>query len=401
MSTEAPVEARSLPRESALSSANADTIGNRVLAYALLGVVGGFLLSRYHPIAEAFREDWPQLVFWMALVVVVNLFPVWLGEFTFTMDMPLLLTLAFLYPPEVAAFVALVASLDVREILGRVSVPRALFNRAQISVMVFAAGSLFRATAPGLSPWPKAIAATLAAIAVSFALNVFLVALYTGMRVGKPLSDAVRSLTQGRLGEFAATYMGYCGLALVLAYLLRDVGAWSVVLFLAPTLVAQLMLTRGRRLQTAAEELKNRERLLENLSDRIVDERRDERLRIAADLHDDVVQSLIHILQLGRFLRGETESGSQAFRDATELAELTEETLTELRHVVGDLRYSPLGRGGLIPTLQGLARDLRFDWRTKITVMVPDEVKLMPEQQVAALLTSMWVTPTSRTAAAA
>jgi len=100
-------------------------------------------------------------------------------------------------------------------------------------------------------------------------------------------------------------------------------------------------------------------------------------------LHDDVVQSLIHILQLGRFLRGETESGSQAFRDATELAELTEETLTELRHVVGDLRYSPLGRGGLIPTLQGLARDLRFDWRTKITVMVPDEVKLMPEQQVA------------------
>jgi signal transduction histidine kinase len=356
---------------------------NHVLAYALLIAILGFILSRQEALSRTIDTELADLVAWTLIVVLVNLFPVWLRESTFTMDMPILLAVALVYPPEVAALVALVGSLDIRELFGRVSVTRAVFNRSQITSLVLVAGWLFHWLTQDSSSWPANVAATLVAIAASFVLNVFWVTLYTGLRTGRPIRIAMKALREQSLGEFAATYAGYCGLALVLAYLFQEVGVWSVLLFLAPTIVAQLMLARGQRLTSLADELRGRERLLERLSDRIVDERRDERLRIAADLHDDVLQSLIRISQLGGFLVRETTPSSQAFQDAEELTQLAHKTMEELRHVVGELQQSPLGRGGLVPTLRGLARELQLVWRTRVTIQASEDPQLTPSQQVA------------------
>jgi signal transduction histidine kinase len=384
VSREIPAEVHSLSPSARLSPLTGDRLANRVLAYGLLGAVVGFLLANYEAILESLRGDLPRLGLWTAMIILINLFPVWLREATFTMDMPLLLAVAVTYPPETTTLVALVASLDVRELRGRVSVARALFNRSQIALLVLIAGWIFHRLAESPFTWTASVPAILAATAASFLLNLLLVGLYTGLRHGQSWSTSLRTFRDESVGEFAVTYVAYCGLALVLAFLSEEVGMWSVLLFLAPTIVAQLMLARGRSLRALAEELRGRERLLEQLSDRIVDERRDERRRIAADLHDDVLQSLIRVSQLGGFLRRELPPGSQALTDAEELSHLSHETIDQLRQVVGDLQQSPVGRGGLVPTLQGLARELQLIWRTRIDFEAVNPPQLAPAQQILA-----------------
>jgi signal transduction histidine kinase len=383
MSSEVPAEHHAFRQRSLVSGPTAERLANYLLAYGLLAFLLAFLVVRHHQLAETLGSNLADLAVWTLMIVVVNLFPVWLRAATFTMDMPLLLAVALLYPPEVAVLVALIASLDVRELSGQVSVTRAVFNRSQIASLVLVAGWIFHGLATGPESWPVTVLATLVATAASFILNCYWVTLYTCLRVGQPLKVALGALRDESLGEFAATYAGYCTLALVLAFLFKEVGVWPVVLFLVPTVVAQLMLARGRSLRNLAEDLRRRERLFERLSDRIVDERRDERLRIAADLHDEVLQSLIRISQLSHFLVGEVSPSTQAHQDADELTNLTRETVESLRHVVGDLQRSPLGTGGLVPTLQGLAEELQLVWRTKIVVVSAEDPPLSPSQQVA------------------
>ena len=384
MSREMPAEPFALSPSAKLGSPARDRLAHRILAYSLLAFVLAFVIAKHASVSDSLNRDLAGLGIWTAMVVLVNLFPVRLKESTFTMDMPLLIAVAILYPPETATLVALVASLDVRELRAKVSVTRALFNRSQIALLVLIAGWLFHRLAGSPTDWMEAILAVLLATAASLLLNILLVGIYTGLRLEQPLVVTLRSFRDESLGEFAATYIAYCGLAFVLAYLFQEVGVWSVLLFLAPTIVAQLMLSRGRSLKALTEELRGRERLFEQLSDRIVDERRDERRRIAGDLHDDVLQLLIRISQLGAFLRSEVPPGSQAYRDAEELGDLGHSTVDELRRVVSDLRQSPLGRGGLVPTLQGLARELQLVWRTKVAFRAVTPPQLSPAQQILA-----------------
>jgi signal transduction histidine kinase len=383
MSSEIRAEHQTFQRTSAVSGPTADRPANHLLAYGLLAFLVGFLLVRREQIAETLRSDFADLAVWTLMIIVVNLFPVWLRNTTFTMDMPILFAVALLYPPEVAVLVALVASLDVRELVGQVSLTRAIFNRSQIASLVLGAGWIFHELAQDPQSWLVPVVAMLVATTASFILNCFWVTLYTCLRIGQPIRLSLGALRDESLGEFGATYAGYCTLALVFAFLFKEAGVWPVFLFLVPTIVAQLMLARGRSLRGLAEDLRSRERLLERLTDRIVDERRDERLRIAADLHDEVLQSLIRISQLGHFLRSEVPPSTQAYTDADELANLTRETVEGLRQVVGDLQRSPLGTGGLVPTLQGLARELQLIWRTKIDFVPTGHPQLNPSQQVA------------------
>jgi signal transduction histidine kinase len=118
------------------------------------------------------------------------------------------------------------------------------------------------------------------------------------------------------------------------------------------------------------------------LFDRIADERRDERMRIASELHDDVLQSLIRVSQIGSFLRKEVEDHTQAARDASEMLTTSREAISQLRDVVSDLRKSPLVRGGLVPTLRGLVRDLEMDWRVKIELQAASVEGLSAEAQM-------------------
>lgn len=359
-----------------------DTLSSRVFSIFLLAVLVSALVPRNGTLGEAVSSHWDELLFWSLVVLIVNLFPVTVGDLTLTLDMPVLIAVALLYSPEVAALVSLLAALDIRELRRRVSFSRAVFNRAQIGLSVFVAGFVFRHFATSWEPWPQAVLSTAIATGAFYLTNMCLVAAYGSLRTGSSMWSVLRRMILGHVFEFLATYLGYGVLALVLARLFEDVGSWSVIMFIIPLIVARQMFVRERKLQALTGRLRNRERLLERSFGRIVDERKDERLRIATDLHDDVLQSLIRITHLGSLLGREVPSAGPAAEDARQVVQASQETIQILRSVVGDLRKSPLGRGGLVSTLRGLAADLQLDWGTKIEVQAAVDTEIAAEVQL-------------------
>jgi signal transduction histidine kinase len=354
------------------------------LSVILAGSVVALLIAHQDAVASSINRLWMDLIFWTLLILIVNLISFEMDPLQFTLDMPLLLTVAILYPPAVAALVALVGSTDIREFNRGVSLVRAVYNRSQIALSVFVSGLVFGSIPHGTERWPAGIVGTILAMGVFYLLNAGFVATFVSASGRASFGEVVRRLAIGRPLQYALTYFGYGMLALVLARLFADVGPWSVALFLIPIVVAHMALVRAERLGSLAASLQARERLLERLSEQIADERRDERLRIAGGLHDDILQSLIRISQLGSFLRDATNEKTEPGRDALERLALSNETIETLREVVGDLRQSPVGRGGLVLSLRGLAQDLSIQWRTQITVEGPFELDVSSDTQLGA-----------------
>jgi signal transduction histidine kinase len=364
-----------------------DPLPNYILTVGLAVVLAAILIVGVETIIHTAETRWNELLFWVVPILAANLSPIWVNrdaEVVFTLDMPLMIAVAILYPPPVAAAVALLGSVDAREIGLRVPLIRILFNRTQVALTVWAAGTTFHLLSSGLEPWQRSILATIAAVAVSHSLNVILVSMYTGLRLGTRFLPVMRGLKVGRVGQFLAIYLGYCVLALVLARLFTDVGVWSVVIFFIPIVVAHQMLVRGQTLQSLAAQLQGRERLLERLSERIVEERRDERLRVASELHDELLQCLVKVGLSASLLNRVVTGDSPGREDLTQLIEDVDLSKEQLRQIIHDLQRSPLGRGGLIPTLRGLARDLQLDWHVKITVEAPEELQLSADAQIVA-----------------
>jgi signal transduction histidine kinase len=326
-----------------------------------------------------------ELVLWTGLLLTMNLVPFNDEQRSFSLDTPILVTIALLYPPGVAAAIAFVGSMDLREIQRRVSLPRAIFNRTQIALGVLSASFGYRIVAgEELDPWTWATLGTAVALVSFHLVNVVTVGIHTALRTHGNLHDAFAVLTVGPFRPFLATYFGYGVLGLVLAHLAVKVGLWSVALFLIPLFVARQMLVRGVALVRLTDELRRRERLLERLFDRIVEERRDERLRIATGLHDEVLQSLIRVQQVASFVRNELTDRQLPSQDADELVALTRQTIDDLRDVLQDLQRSPVGRGGLVPSLRALAGDLQIDWRTRVIIRADRNLDIPPEPQIVA-----------------
>jgi NarL family two-component system sensor histidine kinase LiaS len=342
-------------------------ISNKLLALLSVACLVGVITANGDSLVAYTLTNWEGLLLWGTILLVVNLFPVhMMAGMTLTLDMPILLAIAILYPPEVAATVALVGVVDVREFSRQVSFTRATWNRSQIALCVFLAGVTFHSIAPSLDSWSVALSGTAVALATFHVANVLLVSWYTALRWRRSVPLILRQMTVGKWPEFLATYFGYGALALILAFLYQNLGGWSVVLFLAPLLVARQALVREQRVQRLAQRLRERERLLKKLFDRMADERKDERTRIAYDLHDDVLQSLIRVSQLGGFIHQEIDPPAQLSKDIEELTRLSRDAGEKVRRVIRGLELSGVGGGGLVATLSGLARDLETRWRIKI-----------------------------------
>lgn len=358
-------------------------------ALALSGVLslllGALLVRGSDSLVTTILVEWKPLLFWGLLVAVLSFFPIAVEDARLTLDDPILLAIALLYPPEAAAVLALLASCDVREIRGQISVSRALFNRVQIGLCIYLAGATFRfVTGGNLDPWPVAAIGTGAAVAAEYIANVLLVSLHVRMRWRLDMRAAVRRLKVGSAGQFLATHLGYGSLALVVSHLFLEVGAWSVAAFLVPILVARQMLIRGQAIQALAERLRTRDRVLERLSDRIVDERRDERQRVAGDLHDEVLQDLTRIWLSARLLEKEQTASGSMSDDLKDLVHASEISIESLRKLMRGLKESSTGWGGLIPTLQGLVRDLRLEWKANIHLALPEALEIEPTAQFVA-----------------
>src|SRR5215211_8707555 len=97
-----------------------------------------------HALDPLSSEEVRNLIVWVAVTASVELIPVplWRGTII-SMGFPLLMVVAFLYPPAAAGAAAFLAASDPRELRREIGPLRALFNRSQIGLAVWGASAVF------------------------------------------------------------------------------------------------------------------------------------------------------------------------------------------------------------------------------------------------------------------
>lgn len=316
----------------------------------------------------------PEVFAWILLVALVELRPVPLWSLQVSVGYPVLLTVAFLYQPAIAGAVAMLSCCDPRELRGEVHLAQAMFNRSQVTLSILCASSLFHLASNQGSGGVWAFVGVVVAVGADYVVNVALVGVGLALNEGMRLRDVLPRFLIGNRVEFLVSYLGLGALGVVMAKLYLEIGFWSVALFVAPLFLARQMFFRSQALEEAHRELKQREVLLQRLSDRLAEERQDERLRIADYLHDDLAQLLFQLslqadLAERFFGEGDVERARAALGELRHTKSVASE---RMRSLVQDLHRSPLGRKGLAEALRSFAIQMQRDSDVQFTVDVED-----------------------------
>ena len=160
---------------------------------------------------------------------------------------------------------------------------------------------------------------------------------------------------------------------------INDVGFWPVPVFVIPLLLARQMFFRSKALEEAHKELQDREQVLRALSNRMAEERQDERLQIAAFLHDDLAQHLFRLSIQVDVARRHLAAGKldDTERTLEEIKETKNRTSDRIRALIRDLHRSPLGRAGLAEAIHSLIADTMRDSDVRFHTDI-DELSLPP-----------------------
>jgi signal transduction histidine kinase len=320
---------------------------------------------------EGFRDAGWGLFAWIAVVAAVGAasLPFDSGQ-ALALDMPVLLSVGYLFGPIVAGATAFVAYIDPRELRGEIPVGKGLFNRAQTSLSVMAATGVFAVVVRGGEGWPIAVVAAFLAVGTDCLVNygtvVSVLCLHERIR---PL-DGFSRLYFGSLPEFALTYASFGLLSLMLAEVYKSVGAWSLLVFLIPVLLARQAFIGNKRLARAGRRLETQAEALRDVAAAMADERREERLSLAAGLHDEVLPPLFRVHLMGQVLRQDLASGQLLAleEDLPTLLGATEAASESMRVLIRSLRDSPLGTGGLAETLRLLVRFMEQESTARIVL---------------------------------
>jgi signal transduction histidine kinase len=340
---------------------------NLLTAYTLAVVVPVLTVIGFQFAARVREVDLStgvELVIWTALVAAVELLPApaW-GGVQVSLGFPLLAAVAITYPPGLAAVVALIGSFDPRELKRELGPLRALFNRSQIALAVFAASGVFHALSSPDADLVKIIPAALVATVVDYAINIGLVVIAVSLIYRMGFLIVLRQLSRGK--EFLVSYVGLGLLGTVLAKLfsLEGVGFWSVITVLAPLLFARQMFLRSHALEQAHKELQEREQVLRQLSNTMAEERADERIQIAGYLHDDLAQILFRLsiqVDVARRMLDKRELETLATQ-LEKIRESKQDTSDRIRALIRDLHRSPLGAKGLAEALESFTDEVGRD----------------------------------------
>jgi signal transduction histidine kinase len=349
-----------------------------VVVLGTVSVLGAGVLSSPHDFAQR------DLIFWVLVLATVELLPVSVSRvLQLSLGFPIRLGVAMLYAPYVAAGVALIGSFDKRELKGEITPLKSAFNRSQIALATLASGWVLHA----FSSQPVAlvpgilIPAALAATVVNYGVNVSLVTLAMRLLYKVSARDVLGQLRVGALSEFLTSYLLLGSVGVIVAEFYEKVGTLAVAAFILPLIFARQMFFRNMELEEAHKELqgknvelKDRARVLRALSNRIADERKEEREQIAAYLHDDTAQMLYRLsLQIEmakrRLGKGEVDTVQRNLEEIDDTRKGTDQTI---RALIRDLHRSPIGRGGLAEAITSYAEDARRGLDMTITVDVGD-----------------------------
>jgi len=320
---------------------------------------------------HALAKDWSRLVPWIVLLAFVNLLPLdgWQSAHMVP-DIPIAGAASIILTPLGAGIVGFVSAFDVREFQGSITPAKTIFNRSQ-TALTYLAGSLL---VHKLASHPRSPAAivplALISLATTCATNYLLVGMGIALEHGYPLRGVLIHMRFGTLLDFALTFATWAVLAPILPALYDDVHSWILLLFLGPTLLGRHALMRSQMLVETRTAYESRGSALAQVEHRIHEERSDERRLIAADLHDEVLQPLFKVTLMAQVLKSDLATGRllEMDQDIPDLLNAAELAATALRQLIGDLRTSPLGRGGLYHALHGLVAALQKQTTTSIDI---------------------------------
>ena len=152
----------------------------------------------------------PMLLVWIVAIAVVDLMPVPTSvELNFSLSFPLQLAVALIYPPPVAAAIALLGTSDKRELSRELPLAKSLFIRGQIAISVLIEGYVFHRVAGDLhASWALLGAGVLLATILGYTVNAMLVAWYFHLESRRPTLTIIKEMHVGVFGEFLVSYLG-------------------------------------------------------------------------------------------------------------------------------------------------------------------------------------------------
>ena len=308
-------------------------------------------------------------LFWIALLAAVDLLPVSLGFGTeVTMAIPIHFALAILYTdrPWIAMLICGLGAFDRREIRREIPIWLALFNRAQIMLAVGATSAILGIR--GGSPFQVDLVAI--AAVVHLAINLGLVSVMVHLRQGVPIGGAFRSLLPDPLAGFWISYIVLIGLGVVTALVDLRTGEWAVAAMLIPILFARLSLLGARAQQELSERVRKQQEALLAATEKVFQERENERKRIAEDIHDSSLQMLAAAAygcgNASEFLSaGHSDHAKEAITSAHEAID---GAMKGLRESLVHLRKSSVEEGGLMETVRKYVDQVSTVWGTRVTI---------------------------------
>jgi signal transduction histidine kinase len=334
------------------------------LAYYFAVSLLGFALLTWSAVAHTkmIASHLLLLVPWAILLIVVHLLPVsgWPSAHL-AFDLPVAVGAAMVLSPVETMLLGFLCSFDSLEIRGQITLTKALFNRVQTALCYGAASAVAHSITSSPESSPFVVPLAFLALCTQVLVNYVLVGAGLAIEHVSRLAHVVRHLRLGSPVDFWLSLVSSAVLGAMLAALYDQVHPLTLLAFLGPALLGRQALEKSQLFLEESQVSHSRERTIAQISQQIFEERSDERQLIAADLHDEVLQPLFRVSLLAHVLKAELANGKllDMDQDLPELSNAAEVASNSIRDLIGDLRRSAVGRGGLAPAVWSLVRNLR------------------------------------------
>ncbi len=342
-----------------------------VVVCATAAILGSQLAGDPAPISLG------ALLFWIILLMAVDLLPVSLGyDAEVMLGIPILLAVALLFPPWIAMTIAGLGAIDLREFRREIPLSRAAFNRAQLMLAVGATSALLSAyRSPADNVLFRSdvsvfliVAGVAAAAATHVLVNLSLVSLAIHFDGEVRFGQALRRMLPDPVLGFLMSYVLLSALGVVTALAYEDYGAAAAAAILIPTIFARISLIGARTQQELSERVRKQQHELLQATEKVFQERENERKRIAADIHDSSLQMLAAASystgNASEFLAsGRPDSAATAVQSARDALN---EAIKSLRDSLVDLRRSSVEEGGLMTTIEKFTDQMSTLWGSEV-----------------------------------
>jgi signal transduction histidine kinase len=322
-----------------------------VLAFAMPGAAR--LLRGQEPLLE--------LSLWAAIVAAVDLAPVRVWKsVSVSMSFPVTLAAGMIFLPTEAALISFLGSFDPRELHGEVTLAKSVFNRSQVAASVMAGSALFHGLGGSVLEWPAVFVPGVLALLLDALVNSALVVAAVSIQNRLTPLRVLTKMFGGSPMHYAAGFLLLGILALPLSASVAVGGVWALLLFLSSLVLAREMFRQRQAVISASEAIRRKDAALLGFAGEAARERKEERLSLAGELHDEVLPSLFKVHLMGQVLRQDLARGRlfELDEDLPELLSATEEAQRAIRDLLGDLRRSPIGPDGLRSTVEILVDQL-------------------------------------------